>query len=218
MTAGIDAPSRSQQRVAVQYLYSPSRRLHRSRHRIVAGNPPLQVRLPADAFERLASLCRDRHVSALVWARQVLLNALQRDFPGHSPEARVLGDEAGDVPKPLHGWRPARLPGGGWGEACDRPESLPAELGGQPIEVVTPQRAPRLPSSFRSSAPTRTALFGHRDDRGAKVCHLTPCSPLSGTALRVRAVAAVAATARHRRIRGCPIYWRPTSCLVLPGG
>ena len=97
----------------------------------VPRNPALQVRLPAGAFRRLAALRRERHLNVSAWARQVLLDALQRDFP--ETDAADGPPHSEPDSQPLPGWHPARIPGGGWG--CDRPGTLPAELGGLPIEV-----------------------------------------------------------------------------------
>ena len=115
---------------------------------VVPRNPTLQVRLPVDAFDRLACLRRERHLNVSAWARQALLKALDRDFPEnslpHGPgAAHVSAEAAGHSPAAPHrGWRPARIPGTGWGSACDSPAGLPAELVGLPIEVQPRQGPP----------------------------------------------------------------------------
>ena len=108
----------------------------------VPRNPALQVRLPRQAFERLAALRQQRHLNVSAWARQVLLDALQRDFPENSPGADAPHSETASPPAPRPAWQPTRIPGGGWGSACDRPDSLPAELVGLPIEVRPRQGPP----------------------------------------------------------------------------
>ncbi|MYB50649.1 MAG: hypothetical protein F4X77_00395 [Acidobacteriia bacterium] len=108
-------------------------------------NPALQVRLPASAFERLAYLRTKRHLNVSAWAREVLLDALERDFAEpHTNLATPRGDgrlATSNSLDPLPGWRPARLPGSGWGAACDNPENLPAQLVGLPIRI-TPRQSP----------------------------------------------------------------------------
>ena len=109
-------------------------------------NPALQVRLPASAFERLALLRRKRHLNVSAWARQVLLDALEHDFPERPANlATPRGDgrsAASSSLDPLPGWRPSRLPGAGWGAACDRPADLPAQLVGLPIRITPRQGLP----------------------------------------------------------------------------
>ncbi|MYE02034.1 MAG: ribbon-helix-helix protein, CopG family [Alphaproteobacteria bacterium] len=122
-------------------------RYYKYYNRAVARNPALQVRLPADAFERLACLRRERHLNVSAWARQALLNALERDFPENSlppgPAAARVSPESAEHAHagPYRGWRPARIPDGGWGSACDSPVGLPAELVGLPIKVQ-PRQGP----------------------------------------------------------------------------
>ena len=108
----------------------------------VPRNPALQVRLPADAFRRLATLRQERHLNVSAWARQVLLDALHHDFPETDAPDEPPHSGTDSPPAPLPGWHPARLPGGGWGSACDRPASLPAQLVGLSIEVQPRQGAP----------------------------------------------------------------------------
>ena len=105
-------------------------------------NPALQVRLPAAAFRRLAALRRQRHLNVSAWARQVLLDALERDFPATDAADRPPPSKTVSPPVPLPGWHPAKLPGGGWGSACDHPDTLPTELVGLPIEVRPRQGSP----------------------------------------------------------------------------
>ena len=105
-------------------------------------SPALQVRLPRQAFERLAALRQQRHLNVSAWARQVLLDALQRDFPETDAADGAPRSETDSPPPPLPGWHPARLPGGSWGSACDRPATLPVELVGLPIEVRPRQGTP----------------------------------------------------------------------------
>lgn len=103
-------------------------------------NPALQVRLPAEAFERLASLRRERHLNVSAWARRVLLAALDRDFPETPPRTPTAAASTGE--SQLRGWHPARLPDGSWGAACDNPRNLPPQLAGLPIEVQPRQGSP----------------------------------------------------------------------------
>ena len=105
-------------------------------------NPALQVRLPTAAFRRLAALRQQLHLNVSAWARQVLLDALERDFPSTDTADGLPHNKTDSLPRPLPGWHPARIPGGGWGSACDRPDTLPAELVGLPIEVQPRSGAP----------------------------------------------------------------------------
>ena len=108
----------------------------------VPRNPALQVRLPAEAFERLAALRQERHLNVSAWVRQVLLEGLERDFPATDTAGGPPVNETASLPRPLPGWHPARIPGGGWGSACDRPDTLPAQLVGCYIEVQPRQGSP----------------------------------------------------------------------------
>ena len=108
----------------------------------VPRNPALQIRLPREAFERLAALRQDLHLNVSAWARHVLLEALERDFPAIDTSGGPPLNDTASLLKPLPGWHPARLPGGGWGSACDRPDTLPAQLVGLAIEVQPRQGSP----------------------------------------------------------------------------
>jgi len=109
----------------------------------VPRDPALQVRLPASAFERLAFLRRKHHLNVSAWARQILLDALDQDFPEPAANpATPRGDGrsvASSSLDPLPGWRPARLPGASWGAACDLPAALPTQLVGLPIRIAPRQ-------------------------------------------------------------------------------
>ncbi len=76
----------------------------------VPRNPALQVRLPAEAFERLVSFRSHRHLNVFAWARHALLEALERDFPEPpaSPDfpRKDGGPDPGSPLAPLPGWRP----------------------------------------------------------------------------------------------------------------
>lgn len=106
-------------------------------------NPALQVRLPNEAFRRLSSLRRQRHLNVSAWARHVLLDALARDFPEPAAARPTASTSPGSPARdatapPIPGWRPARLPGGGWGSALSGPAaaSLPDHLSGHHITVT----------------------------------------------------------------------------------
>ena len=62
------------------------------------------------------------------WARQVLTEALERDFPTDADPA---------PPQPIPGWRPCRLDNG-WGSALSGPaaDSLPDNFPGALIAVT----------------------------------------------------------------------------------
>ena len=98
-------------------------------------NPALQVRLPLQAFERLAALRQQRHLNVSAWARQVLLDALQQDFPADADPAPA--DPPPAPPAPIPGWRPCRLHNG-WGSALSGPaaDCLPDNLPGALIAVT----------------------------------------------------------------------------------
>ena len=53
----------------------------------------------------------------------------------------MRGPSSPEADAPLTGWRPARLPDGGWGALYDGDAALPADLVGRLIEVV-PMKGP----------------------------------------------------------------------------
>lgn len=82
---------------------------------------------------RLARLRDERHVNVSAWLRHVVDRALEAEL---GPPDRT-GPGAPPAPAgPLPGWRPAKLPDGGWGARYDGDASaLPAELAGLRIEI-----------------------------------------------------------------------------------
>lgn len=94
----------------------------------------LQFRVSDEVHSRLDQLRRERHLNVSAWARDAVLAALERDFPEETASAAEIPppDAA-----PLKGWKPARLPDGGWGAAFDGDvAALPEHLEGCQIAVA----------------------------------------------------------------------------------
>lgn len=93
-------------------------------------NAVLQIRVEPALRDRLARLRDERHVNVSAWLRALISEALDRE----------LGDSAAPqaVPGAAAGWKPAKLPGGGWGSALRGPQAdaLPAQLAGREIVVT----------------------------------------------------------------------------------
>ena len=95
-------------------------------------NEVLQIRVEPALRERLARLRAERHVNISAWLRALISEALDRELGHPAASAPQAGPEA-----PVR-WKPAKLPGGGWGSALRGPpaDALPAELAGRQIVVT----------------------------------------------------------------------------------
>ena len=99
------------------------------------GRDTLQIRIGIDLRQRLARLRSHHHLNVSSWARQVLAEALDRDFPEVQTTQPV---PVGPPAEPFPGFRPCRLPDGSWGSAIDGPaaDALPEQLAGSSIQVT----------------------------------------------------------------------------------
>ena len=94
----------------------------------------LQFRVSDEVHNRLDQLRRERHLNVSAWAREAVLAALERDFPEETASAAPTPPPNA---APLKGWKPARLPDGGWGAAFEGDvAALPERLEGCQIAVV----------------------------------------------------------------------------------
>ena len=111
-------------------------------------NPVLTLRLPGHVFDALVRERQLRHLNVSGWARAAVLEAFQRDFPDAAPDTTKTAKRAAAIEDaqaastaqetpPLRGWRACQLPQGGLGSRHDDPASLPTELVGLQIEVLT---------------------------------------------------------------------------------
>ncbi|MDE2813211.1 MAG: hypothetical protein OXM01_09315, partial [Gemmatimonadota bacterium] len=111
-------------------------------------NPVLTLRLPHYVFNALARERQLRHLNVSAWARAAVLDAFHRDFPdapqdGTKPARRAAAPQDSQAAStstaspPIRGWRACHLPQGGLGARHDDPASLPNQLVGLQIEVLT---------------------------------------------------------------------------------
>ena len=78
-----------------------------------------QIRIEPELRDRLARLRDERHVNVSAWARDVIVAALDREFPA---------DLEAPTRQPLAGWRPCKLDDG-WGAVLDGPDVAAARGG-----------------------------------------------------------------------------------------
>ena len=104
-------------------------------------SPALQVRLPRQAFERLAALRQQRHLNVSAWARQVLLDALQRNFPETDAADGAPRSETDSPPPPAARLASRQAPWRQLGLRL-RPPRYPARRAGR-----TPHRGPPAPGN-----------------------------------------------------------------------
>lgn len=94
-------------------------------------NEVLQIRVEPALRDRLARLRDERCVNVSAWLRALISEALDREL-GDTPAVPQA------APGPAAVWKPAKLPGGGWGSALRGPpaDALPARLAGREIVVT----------------------------------------------------------------------------------
>ena len=121
-------------------------------------NEVLQIRVEPALRERLARLRAERCVNVSAWLRALISEALDRELGHPATSAPQAG------PGPLVGWKPAKLPGGGWGAALRGPaaDALPAELAGRQI-VVTDRAGRSWPAEVAELVRREPSLALVRD-------------------------------------------------------
>ena len=100
----------------------------------------LQIRIDPQLREQLARLRSHHHLNVSSWARQVIAEALEQQFPELPPPAPPDPEPPARPPasKPIPGWRPCRLPDGSWGSSLHDPppDLLSQDLPGRSISVT----------------------------------------------------------------------------------